>query len=124
MKTQLTLRPRICLPAKAVTRVNLATAAQTLRGMQPATVVMHDYAARDALAAKVRQLEAQLHTATTAAAARAHREERLKAITLRVVDGRANWYAKMGLKQRVPLVAITSTHVITADVWQQHTNED
>ena len=126
MKTPpaLTLRPRICLPPKAVTRVNLATAAQTLRGMQPATVVIRDYAERDALAAKVQQLEAQLQTATTAAAARAHREERLKSITIRVVDGRANWYAKMGLKQRAPLVAITSSRVITADVWQQHVSED
>ena len=121
----LTLKKRISLPPQAVTRVNLHSAAHTLRTMQtPATVVIRDYGERDALQARVQQLEAHLHAATTAAATRAHREERVKAITIRVVDGRAEWAAKMGLQCTAPLVAITSRHVITADVWQQPTAED
>lgn len=120
----LTLKKRISLPPEAVARVNLHGAAQTLRTMQPATVVIRDYGERDALQARVQQLEAQLHAANTAAASRAHREERVKAITIRVVDGRAEWAAKMGLQCTAPLVAITSRHVITADVWQQPTAED
>lgn len=122
-----TLRKRISLPPGAITRVNLHTAAQTVRGMQattPATVVIRDYAERDALKLRVAELEAALAHKDDAAAARAHREERLKAITIRVVDNRHAWAAKMGLKQRAPLVAITSTRVITADVWQQAEAED
>ena len=117
MNATLTLRKRLSLPPHAVARANLHRAAHTVRSMQPA-VVIHD-AASAALKARVRQLEAELHTAQTAAAARAHREDRLQAVTLRVVDRRAAWAAKMGLKQRLPLVAITSQHVITADVWHQ-----
>ena len=128
MKTPtLTLKKRISLPPQAVTRVNLQTAAHTVRSMQattPATVIIRDYAERDALKLRVAELEAELAKTGDVAAARAHREERLKAITLRVVDNRAAWAAKMGLKQRAPLVAITSTRVITADVWQQPETED
>jgi len=121
-----TLNKRISLPPKAITRVNLQTAAQTVRGMMQAptaTVVIRDYAERDALKLRVAELEAALAHTGDVAAARAHREDRLKAITIRVVDGRATWAAKMGLKQRAPLVAITSRHVITADVWQQTQEE-
>ena len=120
----LTLKQRISLPPKAVTRVHLQSAAEKQRSMRVATVVIRDYGERDALQARVHPLEAELHAANNAAAARAHREERLKAVTIRVVDRRAAWAAKMGLKQHTPLVAITSTHVITADVWQQPSTED
>ncbi len=120
----LTLKQRISLPPKAITRVHLQSAAATLRTMQPATVVIRDYGERDQLQARVLQLEAELLKATTDAAARAHREERIKAITLRVVDRRTEWAAKMGLQRKAPLVAITSRHVITADVWQQPSNDD
>jgi hypothetical protein len=121
----LTLRKRISLPPQAVTRVNLQSAAQAVRGMQgtPATVVIRDYGERDALKARVAELEAELAKTGDVAKARAHREERLRAITIRVVDNRAAWAAKMGLKQRAPLVAITRRHIITADVWQQPEEE-
>lgn len=122
--TPLTLRSRIALPPRAVTRVHLQSAAATLQRMQPATVVIRDYGERDALQARVLQLEAKLHAANNAAAARAHREERVKAKTIRVVDRRHEWAAKMGLQCTAPLVAMTSTHVITADVWQQPKHED
>ena len=120
----LTLKQRIPLPPQAVTRVNLIGAAQQLRRMQPATVVIRDYGERDALRLQVQQLEAELHQTQGIAAARAQREERVKAITRRVVDRRSEWAAKMGLKRSAPLVAITSTHIITADVWQQPAQED
>ena len=119
----MTLRTRIPLPPKAVTRVHLQSAAATLQRMLPATVVIRDYGERDALQARVHQLEAELLSASTAAASRAHREERLKAITIRVVDRRSAWAAKMGLKSTAPLVAITSNRVITADVWEQTQHE-
>lgn len=120
----LTLKKRISLPPKAITKVNLQTAAEKVRGMQVATVVIRDYGDRDALQARVLQLEAKLNAANNAAAERAHREERVKAVTIRVVDRRAQWAAKMGLQCTAPLVAMTSTHVITADVWQQRPLED
>jgi hypothetical protein len=95
-----------------------------MQATTPATVIIRDYAERDALKLRVAELEAELAKTGDVAKARAHRDERVKAITLRVVDNRATWVAKMGLKQRAPLVAITSTRVITADVWQQPETED
>lgn len=114
----------ISLPPGAVTRAALHSAAATLRTMQPATVVIRDYGERDQLQARVQQLEAELLSANNAAKTRAHREDRIKAITIRVVDRRNEWAAKMGLQSKAPFVAITSRHVITADVWQQPEPED
>lgn len=122
----LTLKQRLSQPLspQEVTALRLRSAAQALRTMQPATVVIRDYGERDALRDQVKQLEAELNATRNAAAARAHREERVKAITLRVVDRRSAWAAKMGLQCTAPLVAITSHQVITADVWQQPESDD
>lgn len=114
--------PRYSLPPKALTRVNLMRSASALREMQrpatpPAVIVQHDAAELARLRAENARLVSERDAAHHAAAARAQREERVKAITLRVVDGRAAWAAKIGLR-RPPLVALTSRHVITADVWQ------
>jgi ABC-type nitrate/sulfonate/bicarbonate transport system ATPase subunit len=101
------------------TRQRLSHSAATLRTMrQPAVVIVHHDAAELArLRAENARLTSERDAAQNAAAARAQREERVKAITLRVVDGRATWAAKIGLK-RPPLVALTTRRVITADVWE------
>ena len=119
------LKQRISLPPKAMTRIRLQSAADTLQRKQttPATVVIRDYGERDQLQARVAQLEAELLKVSNAAAERAHREERVKAKTIRVVDRRHEWAAKQP-KARLPNVAMHSTGIITADVWQQPAHED
>jgi len=64
--------------------------------------------------ARIAALEAELKQAT----AKAHREDRVAAITLRVVDRRASWAARMGLRhgQRgMPQAVITTRQVILCD---------
>lgn len=122
----LTLKQRIPLPPRAHTMaVALPRAAQAVREMKTASfVVVKDEAEIARLKAELKAAQAALKTAANAAAARAHREERLKAITIRVVDRRDAWAAKMGLKQRAPFVAITSERIVTADVWQLPTPDE
>jgi len=121
-------RNKIALPPHAITRARLGTAARTLQGMQPQTTRMMTPTAEpvvivktDTESAALRQQIEALKAENTAlrcdAAARAQREERVKAITLRVVDNRAAYAAKLGLK-RPPLVVIRPTRVITAEAWE------
>jgi hypothetical protein len=81
----------------------------------PAVVVVQD----PALVARVAELEAALAKTGDAAKERAHREERVKAVTIRIVDRRAAWESKMGLRQKQPLVCLTSQCIVTADTWTQ-----
>jgi len=106
---------KVRIPPRADTLARLPDAAENLRRMQaaPAVVLVQD----PALVARVAELERQL-------AARAHREERVKAVTIRVVDRRAAWESKMGLRQRQPLVALTSQRIVTADSWEPQTSEE
>lgn len=109
------------------TRQSLALSARSLRSMQatPAVIVQQgDVAEVARLKAALAKAEAERDAALNAAAARAHREDRLRSITLRVVDRRAEWAAKMGLTQAPPLVVMHSTKVITADVWEQPRADD
>lgn len=127
MNTTLTLKKRVSLPPRALTRVALTRSAETLRQMQtatPAVIVQRDDAEVRRLQAEVSRLKTERDAAVKAAAERAHREERVKAITLRVFDGRAIWAAKMGLNQTTPVVALTSRRIHTAEVWEQPHAED
>jgi hypothetical protein len=103
------------------TRQRLSHSAAALRTMRspaaPVVIVQHAAAELARLRTENARLLTEIHAALTASAARAQREERVKAITIRVVDGRAIWAAKQGLK-RPPLVALTTRRVITADVWE------
>jgi hypothetical protein len=108
------------------TRQSLAHSARAVRSMRavPAVIVQSgDVAEIARLRAELDQARAERDAALHAAAARAQREDRVRAITLRVVDRRADWAAKQGLKAR-PLVALTSQRIITADVWEQPAAED
>jgi hypothetical protein len=102
-------RQRQRLTLRSFPRMNLQPAAAVLRTMQPDTA---------ALQARVKELETALRKANAATVARAHREDRLNAVTIREVDNRAAWYAKQP-KGRQPQVILTPRHVITAEVWQQ-----
>lgn len=113
------------LPSSA--RQSLALSARSLRGMHatPAVIVqMGDVAEVARLKAALVKAEKERDAAVRAAAERAHREDRVRAITLRIVDRRAEWAAKTGLTQAPPLVVMHSTKVITADVWEQPRAED
>ena len=103
------------MPPRAETIARMPDTAAKLRSMQAPVVIVQDAS----LKARVVELEAALTTATDAAKERAHRNERIKAVTIRVVDRRAAWEAKMGLRQCQPLVCLTSQRIITADVWTQ-----
>ena len=104
------------LPPRAETRARLPAVAAKLREMQtPAVVIVQD----PALVARVSELEAELAKATSNAAERYQRAERMKTYGGRTVDGRAAWESKMGLRQKQPLVCMTSQRIVTADVWTQ-----
>lgn len=114
----ITLRsPRtLRMPPRAETRARLPDVAEKLRGMQaPAVIIVQD----PALVARVAKLEAALAKTGDVARDRAQREERVKVVTIRVVDRRASWEAKMGMRQKQPLVCLTSQRIVTADVWTQ-----
>lgn len=81
----------------------------------PTVVIVQD----PALVARVAELEAALAKTGDVARDRAQREERVKVVTIRVVDRRADWEAKTGLRQKQPLVCLTSQRIVTADVWTQ-----
>lgn len=81
----------------------------------PAVIIVQD----PALVARVAKLEAALAKTGDVARDRAQREERVKVVTIRVVDRRASWEAKMGMRQKQPLVCLTSQRIVTADVWTQ-----
>jgi len=117
--TTLTLKRRVHLPLKAMTRVQLIRSAEALREMKaPAVFIDTNTDEVAKLKARVSELTAERNAALKSVAERAHREERVKSITLRVVDNRAGFAAKLGSKKRVPLVTITSQHITTTDVWQ------
>jgi len=118
----ITLRSsRLRFPPRAETRARLPAVAAKLREMQtPAVVIVQD----PALVARVEELEAELATATSSAAERCQRAERMKAYGGRAVDGRAAWEAKMGYKQQQPLVCLTGQRIVTADVWTQPQDEE
>jgi xylose isomerase len=63
------LKQRLSLPPQATTRAHLHRAAATHRAMKPATVFIPDDSARDALQARVQQLEAEAAQARQQAAA-------------------------------------------------------
>jgi len=113
----ITLRSRqtFRMPPRAETIARMPDTAAKLRSMQAPAVIVQDAS----LKARVVELEAALTAATDAAKERAHRNERVKAVTIRVVDRRAAWEAKMGLRQQQPLVCLTSQRIITADIWTQ-----
>jgi len=113
----ITLRSsRLRFPPRAETRAHLPAVAAKLREMQtPAVVIVQD----PALVARVAELEAELAKATGNAAERYQRAERMKTYGGRTVDGRAAWEAKMGLRQKQPIVCLTSQRIVTADVWTQ-----
>jgi len=113
----ITLRSRqtLRMPPRAETIARMPDTAAKLRSMQAHVVIVQDAS----LKARVVELEAALTAATDAAKERAHRNERVKAVTIRVVDRRAAWESKMGLRQQQPLVCLTSQRIITADVWTQ-----
>jgi hypothetical protein len=70
---------------------------------------------------RIQELEARLAQAQAlneAAVRRAHREARLDKLTIRVVDRRADWYAKQP-KARLPHVIVTPVTMITSEVWEQ-----
>jgi hypothetical protein len=119
---------KLTLPPHAITRARLTTAARTLQGMQPQTtrtltpttepvVIVKQDTHAEALRSQIEALKAENTALRSAAHERAHREERIKAITIRVVDNRAAYAAKLGLK-RPPLVVIRPQRVITADAWE------
>jgi hypothetical protein len=119
----LTKTPKIPIPQR--TRMQLDRSATALRLMQgPAVIVRRDEAEITRLKAALKAAEEARDAALNAAAARAHREERVKTITLRVVDNRLAWAAKMGLTQRQPLVVMQTERIVTADVWQLPPNEE
>lgn len=121
MKAITLTKPRTFrLPPRAETRARLPSVAAKLREMQaPAVITIQD----PALIARVEELERQLAQTGDVAKERAHREDRLRAITIRIVDRRASWTAKMGLKQQQPLVCLTSQRIVTADHWTKHVEE-
>jgi len=104
---------------------DLTRAALAVRDMQRGVIVLPAKPGVEAasLLARIRALEVELAKEREEQARRAHREDRVKAITLRVVDGRAAWRAKMGLR-REALVVIQSHQITTADVWQARTDDD
>ena len=70
--------------------------------------------------ARIAELEAALAAATQTAHTvleRAHREDRLDRLTKRVVDRRAEWYAKQP-RVRLPHIIVSPTQVITTEVWE------
>lgn len=120
----ITLKKRLSLPPRAITRVQLIESATRLRQMQqPMLIIEHGTARIEELEKELAKARAERDAARNAAVERAHREERVKAKTIRVVDNRAAWQAKQP-KARLPMVAMHSTRVITADVWQQPTEHE
>lgn len=101
----LTLKHRLQPPP------DLHRAALAVRAMRQPVVIVHQDA--PATTARIRDLEAQLATAQRQLAERAHREDRVNAITLRLVDNRAAWLAKTG-KGPAPHITITTHHVDVA----------
>ena len=118
----ITLRSsRLRFHPRAETCARLPAVAAKLREMQtPAVVIVQD----PALVARVSELEAELAKATSNAAERYQRAERMKTYGGRTVDGRAAWESKMGLRQKQPLVCLTGQRIVTADVWTQPQDEE
>lgn len=95
-------------------------AVQNLR--QPVVIVQASphQAAETQQLARIAELEAALAAATRTANTvleRAHREDRLDRLTKRVVDRRAEWYAKQP-RVRLPHIIVSPTQVITTEVWE------
>ena len=103
----------ITLPAS--TRANLAHAS-FLKGVgsPKAAPAVEDQAS---LLLRIDKLTRELSAERKRNAERAHREERVRAITVREVDRIAEWYAKQP-KARTPHVLIKSEKIVTADVWE------
>ena len=74
---------------------------------------------------RIQELEAALAAAQAANKAtieRAQREARIEAVTIRVVDRRADWYAKQP-KARSPHVILSPEMMITCETWERPTIE-
>jgi len=73
--------------------------------------------------ARIQELEAALAAAQAANKAtieRAQRESRIEAVTIRVVDRRADWEAKQP-KARSPHIIVTPVRMITCETWEPPT---
>jgi hypothetical protein len=105
------------MTTKKIRLPDLNRPALTLRNMK-APVVFVKSNEETALRDRINALECALEVERARSAETAHRWERVRKNTIRVVDRRAEWAAKMGLKQQQPLVALTSRRIVTADAWE------
>jgi len=111
-----TTRKKISLPAHTFTRAALRQSAEITAHMrQP--VLLIENTTTTALREQLSAARAEITQLKAAALERVLREERVAAITRRVVDNRSAYAAKLGLRT-LPQVVITSRQVITADAWQ------
>lgn len=118
MHTHTTRKTKLSLPAHALTRVALRQSAEITAHMrQPAQVLLIENATTTALRAQLTAARAEITQLKAAALERVLREQRVQAITRRVVDNRSAYAQKLGLRTP-PQVVITSRQVITADTWQ------
>jgi hypothetical protein len=114
-------------PSRATETKHLARIAELEAEASAAQQRLNAYASQAWLEAELRirqensrieSLTAEVQALKAAAVARAQREERMKSYKGAVTDGRSAWEAKMGYRQQPVQVAMTSTSIITADVWQ------
>lgn len=118
----ITLRSsRLRFPPRAETRARLPAVAAKLREMQDPFSAYTEGLQR--MKDQMDELRNRLREAQQANVERTQRAERMKTYGGRTVDGRAAWEAKMGLRQKQPLVCLTSQRIVTADVWTQQVDE-
>lgn len=101
--------------------VRAALTAQSLRSPRPPAVFILPPSAKARESAKLEaikttaELLSRIHTLEAEKAEminRAHREERMKAITCRVVDNRTSWRAKMGFRGAQATSTIVTTQAM------------
>lgn len=118
MHTHTHRKTKLSLPAHTLTRAALRQSAEITAHMrQPAPVLLIENATTTALRAQLSAARAEITQLKSASLERVLREQRVQAITRRVVDNRSAYAAKLGLRTP-PQVVITSRQVITADTWQ------